>query len=108
RDIEQRLNSPGNLNFQNTPLKQVLDDLRAYHGLPIYVDEKALEEHGISMNRPVTFKLEQVALKSALRLLLKNVGATYKIAEDCLQITTVDEARGALTLSTHYVADLII
>jgi type II secretory pathway component GspD/PulD (secretin) len=108
RDIEQRLNSPANLNFQNVKLSQVIDDLRVYHNLPIFVDEMALRDVGVVLDKPVTFKLEQVALKSSLKLLLKNVGLTYKIADDCLHITSADEAKGGLQLSTHYVADLVI
>ena len=108
REVERRLNLPTSLNFQNMPLKQAIDDLRQMHNLNIYVDEQALAEKGIGQDRPVTIKLDGVALKSALNLMLKNLGLTYIIDEGTLQITTPDRARGKMGLATHYVADLVI
>src|SRR5262249_36483975 len=43
RDIERRLNSPVTLNFTNAPLRQVIEDLRAWQGMNIYIDMPALD-----------------------------------------------------------------
>jgi type II secretory pathway component GspD/PulD (secretin) len=107
REIENRLYTPVNLNFTDTPLKTVLDDLRSWQGINIYVDQEALDAEAISIDRPVTIKLEQVALRSALPLLLKSAHLTYVIKDDVLQITTEAHAKGRRETRTFGVGDLV-
>ena len=108
REIERRLLAPVTLNFTDTPLKSVIDDLRAWQQINIYVDNNALEAEGISLDKPVTIKLEQIPMKSALNMLLKGVHLTWAVRDDVLQITTPRNAKGSLTTATHQVADLVI
>jgi type II secretory pathway component GspD/PulD (secretin) len=108
REIERKLNSPISLNFTNEPLKQVFDDLGVITGVNVVPDLPALTEDGISLDQPVTMKLEAVAMKSALNLLLHQVHLTYVIKDDVLQITTDSHARGKLVPRTYPVADLVI
>jgi type II secretory pathway component GspD/PulD (secretin) len=108
KNIERKLSSPVNLNFTNAPLRQVIDDLRAFQAVNIYVDEPALAEKGISQDMPVTIKLEQIALKSALNLLLHSVHLTYVVKDGVLQITTEDHARGKQEQRVFQVTDLVI
>ncbi|MFN4257734.1 MAG: hypothetical protein ACK4RK_00420 [Gemmataceae bacterium] len=108
RAIEQSLHLPINLSFQDTPLRQVIDDLRAWTGMNIVADLPALEEQNISLEQPVTLKLEGVSRKSALNLLLRQVHLTYVIRDEVLQITTPKNAKGQLVQKTWPVADLII
>ncbi len=108
REIERKLNSPVNLNFTNAPLRQVIDDLRAFKAVNIYVDDSALGEKGISQDMPVSIKLENISLKSALNLLLHSVHLTYFVKDDVLQITTEDQARGKLEPKVYQVTDLVL
>jgi type II secretory pathway component GspD/PulD (secretin) len=108
REIEHRLSAMVTLNFTDTPLKSVIDDLRAWQGINIYVDNNALEEDGISLDKPVTVKLEQIPMKSALNLLLQSAHLTWTVRDDVLQITTPRHAKGALRTDTYQVADLVI
>jgi type II secretory pathway component GspD/PulD (secretin)/tetratricopeptide (TPR) repeat protein len=108
RQIESRMNSPQTLNFSDTPLRQVLDDLRDWTGINIVPDEPALSEDGISLDRPVSMKLEGVSLKSALNLLLHQVHLTYVVKDEVLQITTESHARGKLVTKSYNVADLVV
>jgi type II secretory pathway component GspD/PulD (secretin) len=107
-EIERRLLSLVTLNFTDTPLRSVIDDLRAWQGINIYVDTNALTEDGISLDTPVTVKLEQIPMKSALNLLLHNAHLTWTVADDVLKITTPRHAKGALRTNTYPVADLVI
>src|SRR5581483_1609599 len=88
RKIERLLTKPVTLSFTNQPLQQVLEDIGQWKGVNIYIDTRALEEQGISQSRPVSIKLDQVALKSALNLILREVHLTYVIKDDVLMITT--------------------
>ncbi len=108
REIERKLNSPVRLNFTNAKLSEVLDDLRAYEAVNIYVDDPALAEKGITQDQRVSIKLDNVAMKSALNLLLRSVHLTYVIDNDVLQITTEDHARGKNERRVFPVTDLVI
>src|SRR5262249_8039085 len=72
--IERKLSTPTSLNFEHAPLKTVIGDLRDVHGINIVEDIPALQEEGISLDSPVSIKLDQVSLKSALNLILGQVG----------------------------------
>src|SRR5262249_34427828 len=80
REIYRKLDEPvGSLDFKETPLQQVLDDLHSTNGINIVNDEPALNEAGIRLDRPVTMRLDGVALKSALTLLLHQAHLTYVV-----------------------------
>jgi type II secretory pathway component GspD/PulD (secretin) len=108
REIERRLSTPTTVNFENTMLKTVIEDLRDMQGINIVPDLPALQEAGVSLESPVTIKLEQVALKSALNLILRQVKLTYVIKDEVLQITTEEHAKGKLVTVTYPVGDLVI
>jgi type II secretory pathway component GspD/PulD (secretin) len=108
REIEHKLSTRVTLNFTDAPLRQVMDDLRASYGVNIYVDQQALDQEGVSMERPVSVKLEDVSLKSVLNLILKQVHLTYIIKDEVLQITSESAARGRMQRVTYQVADLVV
>src|SRR5207244_7848838 len=106
REIYRRLESPiSSLDYKDTPLKQILDDLQVTTAINIVPDEPALNETGISLDKPVTMKLEGVSLKSALNLLLHQVHLTYVVGDEVLKVTTEDRARGRLETKTYQVLD---
>jgi hypothetical protein len=107
REIEYKLTLPVCLNFADVPLRQALDDIRAWQGINIVPDMRALEEGDIRLDRPISLKVEQVSLKSALGLLLKQVHLTYVIKDEVLQITTEQGARGKPMTRTYQVDDLL-
>jgi type II secretory pathway component GspD/PulD (secretin) len=108
QNIERRLKAPINLNFKDTPLGQVIDDLHDLSGVNVVPDKAALEEAGISMDRPLSLKLEGVSMKSALNVLLQQLHLTYVVKDEVLQITTEEHAKGKLKQVTYPVADLVV
>jgi type II secretory pathway component GspD/PulD (secretin) len=109
RKIYRQLDSPcPSMDFKDTPLRQILDDIAGWTGMNIVNDEPALGEAGISLDRPITMKLEGVALKSALNLLLHQAHLTYVVKDEVLNITTEEHSRGKMKLVVHPVMDLII
>ena len=108
RGIEAKLSAPVTLNFTDAPLKQVIDDLRGWENINIYVDQPALDQEGVGLERPVSVKLENVSLKSALNLILRQVHLTYIIKDEVLQITSESAAHGRMQRVTYQVGDLII
>jgi type II secretory pathway component GspD/PulD (secretin) len=108
KQIERSLNSPVTLNFKDTSLGQVLQDLRTWQNINIVTDDDALAEEQVGLDRPLTMQLDQVKLKSALNLLLKKVHLTYVIEDDVLKITNEAHARGRMVAKVYAVADLVI
>jgi type II secretory pathway component GspD/PulD (secretin) len=107
-NIERRLTEPASFSYVNETLRTVINDIRGEKGINIFVDEPALAEKGIQLDSPVTIKVDNIALKSALKLLLNLVHLTYIVADDVLKITTEDQARGKLEPRVYQVADLVI
>jgi hypothetical protein len=94
-------------NFEGTPLKQVVEDLRNLTGLNIYVDMPALDEEGISMDTPITIKFEQISLKAGLKMLLHNAKLTYVVQDEVLKITTLESQKGTPYSATYPIGDIL-
>ena len=63
---------------------------------------------GSTRDEPVTINLQNVTLRSALRLMLKRMQLTYIIKDEVLMITTPEEAESELIAKVYPVADLVI
>jgi type II secretory pathway component GspD/PulD (secretin) len=108
RNIKRKLMESACLSFSNKTLREAIDYVRGVHGINIFVDEPALAEKNITLDAPVTIKLDHIALKSGLKLLLRTVHLTYVVSDDVLKITTEDQARGKLQRRVYQVPDLVI
>jgi tetratricopeptide (TPR) repeat protein len=107
RDIEKKLQQPVTMSFQDAPLRQVLDDLRDRAGINIFIDKDSLDAQEVSLEHPVTITLEDVALKSALGLILKSARLAFVVKDEAVQITTERGARGKMQRRVYEVADLL-
>ena len=101
--LDQRID----LEFVETPLREVADFLQCATQTHVRLDARALEENGIGLDTPVTFSANGLALRSGLRLLLRQLDLTYTIRDGGLQITTHDEAEQTLATKVYPVARLI-
>ncbi|MGY8767272.1 MAG: hypothetical protein ACKVH8_02415 [Pirellulales bacterium] len=62
------------------------------HGLEVRMNNRALDEVGLSSDTPITLNLKGVSLRSALRLILAELDLTYHIDHGALVITTLEES----------------
>jgi hypothetical protein len=108
QEIERRLRRVVSLNFMNVPLGQIVDDLRALGNINVALDRDALQTAGIDFNLPLSLKVEDISLRSALHILLHPAQLTFVIKDEVLQITTREAARGKLKTVTYPVADLVV
>ncbi len=111
QNIEKALRSPlhsSGLDFTEQPLNDAIATLRDDYGIEIQIDKQALEAVGVRPDEPVSINLHNVSLRSALRLMLKNLQLTYIIQDEVLMITTPDEAEKTLTVKVYPVADLVL
>lgn len=104
--IETALSSKTELSFLDAPLKSAIESLENQHQIQIEIDQRALEESGLTVGVPVTKSLSDISLRSALKLLLRDLGLTYVIENEVLQITTPEEAETRLMTVVYPVKDL--
>lgn len=95
------------LEFTNEPLENVVNFLQDEYQIPILLDESALEDAGLTREEPISINLQNVSLRSALRLLLHTKQLTYFIREEVLIITTPEEAEANLVTCVYDVRDLV-
>jgi tetratricopeptide (TPR) repeat protein len=109
--IDNALGSPlkaTGLDFTEEPLENVVNFLQDEYDIPIQLDEPAIEDAGLTRDEPVTIRLQNVTLRSALRLMLKAKQLTYMIQDEVMIITTPEEAESQLVAKVYPVADLVM
>jgi hypothetical protein len=97
-----------NLDFSETPLRDVIAQIQDSQGIPVQIDAKALEDAGLDLEAPITRNVSGISLRSALRLLLGDLDLTYLIKDEVLLITTKDKAAENLVVKVYPVADLVM
>ncbi len=104
--IESVLDSKTAFEFLDVPLSEVVDALEGQHEIQIEIDQRAVEEAGLTTDAPVAKSLAGISLRSALKLLLRDLGLTFLIEDEVLQITTPEEAESRLVTVVYPVKDL--
>ncbi len=105
--IEAALDTSLPLLFDEAPLCEVIDFVRATKRIPIIIDKRGLDEAGIPSDTPVTIHLHGVSLRSALRLMLYKLELTYRINDGLLIITTPEEAENNPSVCVYPIGDLL-
>ncbi len=101
------LHRNGKWMFSDAPLEQVAESIAATSDIDVVVDSRALEDVGLTPDTPITCGLEQVSLRSFLRIALNSLDLTYEIRDGALWITTPEAAEGRLAVRHYNVADLV-
>jgi len=107
KKIAEALNSATELEFIETPLGDVIATLRDYHEIEILIDQRALDDVGVPRDCPITISLKGISLRSALRLMLRELDLTYVIRDEVLLITTPEESRRMTYVRVYPVDDLV-
>jgi general secretion pathway protein D len=108
-EIERRLKTPVMLRYQETPLREVVENLSELSGVNIHLDPRGLTQEGYNSDTPVTVNLnKEVSLKSALNLILEPLHLSYVIKDEVLKITSEQLRDGELQVKPYNVADLVI
>jgi hypothetical protein len=77
------------------------------YGIIIRLDGPALDEAGIGSDSPVTITLHNISLRSALKLLLRNLDLTWIIENEVLMITTNEAANKHLDTCVYNIQGLV-
>ena len=105
--LEKKLNQPANIEFVETPLRDVVIFLQEQHEIPFILKAKKLEEASISPDTPITMNLKGVRLSTALSLMLDELGLTYVEKEEVVLITTPADAKATLEIRVYQCRDLL-
>ena len=106
--IDEALDSPTAFDFNERPLSEVIEYLKDRHGIAVQLDEKSLADAGVTRDTPVSKSVKGISLRSALRLLLRDLTLTYLIKDDVLMITTPEKADEELITRVYPVIDLVL
>lgn len=106
--IRKALEEPTRLEFVDTELSIVLQFLEEFHGIQIVLDQARLDDIGVSSDTLINQDLRDISLRSALRLMLRELDLTWVIEDEVLLITTQDGAQERLATKVYPVADLVV
>ncbi len=106
--IESKLKDPITLNVDKQPLSEAITFLQNYTGLNVVLDPKALNDEGLTSSSPVSLTVNNVQLKTALKLLLRPLGLTYRVEDEVLLITSPASGSAQMFPRTYYVGDLVM
>lgn len=101
------LDRPTEFEFRERPLSDVINELKQLHEIEIELDRKALSEISVGTDTRISIALKNVTLRSALRLLLRQLDLTYVVGEGYLLITSNSEAGSKLSFKIYPVQDLV-
>jgi hypothetical protein len=105
--IREQLGTPTEMDFTDTPLRDVMAFLKDQHGIEIQIDEKELAECGVKKDAPVTLAVKGITLRSAMRLLLSQLSksATFVVSDEVLLITSREGAMQRKSVRIYDVSD---
>lgn len=106
-ELTRKLASHVSVNYIDEPLRNVLDDLQTRHGINILPDKVALDEALINLEMPISIRLDDVSLKSALNLILADAHLCCVIRDGSLVVTTEKFGRGRFIERAYSVSDLL-
>ncbi|HEY2148677.1 MAG TPA: hypothetical protein VGH32_12115 [Pirellulales bacterium] len=87
------LDEPTEMDFVETPLKDVAEALQLRHGIKIALDDQALAAVNIDPDTQITYNTKGVSLNTALGELLQPRKLSYIIDNGRLLITTAEKAK---------------
>lgn len=105
--IERALRQETELEFTETPPKDVIAYLAKRHNIPIVLEEQLLRDEHARYSAPVTFKLSGISLESALNLILEPREMDWAIRDEVLLITLDGDAENIMKVRAYPVGDLV-
>ncbi len=106
--IRAALDSRLDLSVVGEDLSEFLQQVEDALQFDVELDTKALDVVGIGGDTPITAELSDISLRSALRIVLRDLELTYMISDEVLLITTQEEADASLVVRVYEVGDLVV
>ncbi len=94
--VEKALAATMSADFQDTPLRDVIQFLKETTGVPIYIASAKLEETGLSDDVPVSISAENLPMITVLEMILEPLDLAVVDYENRILITSADAASSTL------------
>lgn len=101
--IERALTQSTSMDFADTPIIEAIQFLSDRHSISILIDP-AIKESGIELDQPLTMKIQDVALRSGMNLLLEPLKLDSVIKNEVLYITTREKAEELMETRVYNVS----
>ncbi len=104
----EALKKPVKVDYNRETFQSVIDHLSKQMGQDILLDKQSMEEANVTYDTPITLRFNKpVSGRTALKRVLADVGLTYVIRKEGIEVTTVARAKEMLTVRTYYIGDLM-
>lgn len=100
--ISEKLAAETKVEFEAMPLRDLVAYLNEEQGLAAIIDDRALEEIGLSPDEPISFSSQKISCRNFLALALRIHDLTYTIEGETLVITTEEEAEQSLVSRIYW------
>ena len=101
------LNSTISLQLNNQRLQDVIEYIQDRTDQSIVLDKTAMDDAGVTYDTPVTVNLKGVTLRTALQKVFRDLGLTYVIKDEVIQVVTPAQASQIMRTQVYYVGDLV-
>lgn len=105
--IEESLTRQVTFEFEGTPLREVCQFIAESQKIRVVLDDRSLDEIGVSPDHAVSLRVQGIKLESALRLMLQPLGLDFAIRDEVLSITSREGTSAVVTIKVYPVAELI-
>jgi hypothetical protein len=106
--ILEALKKPVTVDYNMDTFQSVIDHLSKQMGQNILTSKQSLDEANVTYDSPITLRFSKpVAARTALKRVLADLGLTYIIRNENIEVTTIARAREMLTTRTYYIGDLM-
>jgi len=107
RSVLKSLSTPMNLTIEGENFEYFLTAMEKQLGVSLLVDRPALEAAGVRVDSPVTVRARNWTGRSVLKKVLSDLGLSYIIRSEEIQITTAERTRETLVTRSYYIGDLL-
>lgn len=107
KSILRSLNTPISVNFKNSKFDGVIEYLSTITGQPIIVDPEAMKEVEVGYDTPVSAFAKGASVRTILRKILADLGMTYIIKDESIQVTSAQRAKETMVVRSYYVGDIL-
>lgn len=107
KKIVEALDKTTSVNWNNTMLEEVLQEISNQLGENLLVDKRSLADLGIDLQRPVSLRANNLSLRTVLRQVLAAHGLTFIVKDEAIQVMTVEKTRSQLVTRVYYLGDLV-
>jgi hypothetical protein len=105
--IEEALGKVVDLDFKDTPLDKVVEDLRNRTGVRFVLAKQVLADSAVSTDTPVSFRCQGLKLRLGLDLMLDEMALTWMVRDGAIFFTTAEDAEEKGPVRVYLIADLV-